>query len=357
MSRKVGRTIALLLALALVATACGDDDAEDATTAAPATTAAALETTETAAEVPNCLDTADLYALLGPESIGFDSWSDANDLAVELGAPNAPYPDMPLDVTAPGEESGTFDTFVEFLIDGVAGGEDFAETREADSVRPDYVASANDNVIIDGISSAPAGLGWVGYAFYVNNTDRVRALEVSAGGGPCVAPTPETIADGSYPFSRPLFIYVNLESAARPEVAAFVDFYLSEEGLASVEEKGYIRRADYSDATEAWGEARPDVDTSGELSGSVAISGSSTVEPISALNAEKFAGANPGVALSVEGPGTGDGAKLFCAGDIDIGDASRPYKDEEREQCAANGIEFLELTVAIDGLSVLTNLP
>lgn len=354
MFHKSGPVIAAVLALALVATACGDDDSSEdtgaSTTAAPPTTAAAFA-------VPDCLDMADLYALLGDESLGFDSWADANDLAAEIGAPNAPYPDMPLDITAPGEESGTFDTFVEFLIEGKAGGEDYEETRGVTNVRPDYVASANDNVIIDGISNAPAGLGWVGYSFYLNNQDKVRALAISVNGGSCVAPTPETIADGSYPLARPLFIYVSVSAATRPEVAAFVDFYLSDEGLASVEEQGYVALADYSEVISAWHAGRPDVDTSGELGGSVAVSGSSTVEPISGLNAEKFAAANPGVAISVEGPGTGDGFALFCKGETDISDASRPIKDKERDACAANGVEFIEIQVAIDGLSVLSNLP
>lgn len=350
MFRKLGRVVALVLAVALVAAACGDDDSGD-------TTVDSGDTTVAANRVPDCLDMADLYALLGDESIGFDSWSDANALAAEIGAPNAPYPDMPLDITAPGEESGTFDTFVEFLIEGKAGGEDYEETRGVSNVRPDYVASANDNVIIDGISNAPAGLGWVGYSFYLNNQDKVRALAISVNGGSCVAPTPATIADGSYPLARPLFIYVSVSAAARPEVAAFVDFYLSDEGLASVGEQGYVALADYSEIISAWLEGRPDVDTSGELGGSVAVSGSSTVEPISGLNAEKFAAANPGVAISVEGPGTGDGFALFCKGETDISDASRPIKDKERDACAANGIEFIEIQVAIDGLSVLSNLP
>lgn len=200
----------------------------------------------------SCLATSDLYALLGPESIGFDNWSDANDLAAELGAPHAPYPDAPLVITAPGEESGTFDTFVEFLIEGVAGGEDYEETRGADAVRPDYVASANDNTIIQGIAGTDTSLGWVGFAFFQNNMDRVKALEIDAGDG-CVEPTPRTIADGSYPFSRPLFIYVNAEAAAsKPEVAAYVDFYLSDEGLGSVGEANYIRLADYGPIRGKW---------------------------------------------------------------------------------------------------------
>ena len=200
----------------------------------------------------SCLDTADLYALVGSESIGFDSWADANALAAELGAPHAPYPDVPLEITAPGEESGTFDTFVEFLIGGVAGGDNYSDTRGADSVRPDYVASANDNVIIEGIAANPSSLGWVGYAFYVANQDRVKALAISAGDGKCVDPTPETIADGSYPFSRPLFIYVNAEAASRPEVAAFVDFYLSAAGLVSVTDAGYVSVADYAPTIGNW---------------------------------------------------------------------------------------------------------
>jgi phosphate transport system substrate-binding protein len=208
--------------------------------------------TSTENDAYTCLATSDLYALLGPESQGTQLWSDNNDLAAELGAPNAPYPDERLDITAPGEESGTFDTFVEFLIDGVAGGEEYAETRGAQSIRPDYVASANDNVIIEGVAGSPYSLGWVGYSFYLANQDRVKALEIDAGDG-CVTPNTATIASGEYPFSRPLFIYVNLEDAAtKPEVAAFVDFYLSEAGLESIDDAGYIRLADYTDTLVAW---------------------------------------------------------------------------------------------------------
>ncbi|MCJ7726838.1 MAG: substrate-binding domain-containing protein [Acidimicrobiia bacterium] len=343
MSRKFGPVIALVLAMALVTTACGGGGS-----------AATADGSAAAFAVPDCLDTADLYALLGDESLGFGSWADANELAAEVGAPHAPYPDMPLDITAPGEESGTFDTFVEFLIDGVAGGEDYAETRGVSNVRPDYVASANDNVIIDGVSNAPAGLGWVGYSFYLSNQDKVRALAISAGGGPCVAPTPETIADGSYPFSRPLFIYVSTASAARVEVAAFVDFYLSAEGLASVTEKGYVGLADYAPVIAAWEAHRPQVEIGGALGGSVTVTGSSTVEPISGANAEKFAAANPGVAISVEGPGTGDGFALFCRGQADISDASRPIEDDEVAACEDAGINFVELQIGLDGLSILT---
>jgi len=187
----------------------------------------------------SCLSFGDLYALLGPESQDFGNWSDADELADEIGADfgeiHAPYPDAQLDVTAPGEESGTFDSFVELVI------ADVAEAREQDeTTRPDYQASADDNVIVENIGGSPSSLGWVGFAFASENTDAVKSLEVDGGDG-CVAPTPETIASGEYPISRPLFIYVNAdEAAARPELAAFVDYYLSDEGIASVTEAAYV---------------------------------------------------------------------------------------------------------------------
>ena len=187
----------------------------------------------------DCLDFYDLYALLGPESEGFENWSDANELAAEAGAGHAPYPDVPLDVTAPGEESGTFDSFAEIVMEDIA----YEERKIKDDdpvIRPDYQASANDNVIIEGISGSDTSLGWVGYAFYQSNAETVKALPVADKGDDCVEPNPETISSGEYPIARDLYIYVKEESAARPEVQAFVDLYLSEAGIASVSEVGYV---------------------------------------------------------------------------------------------------------------------
>lgn len=181
-----------------------------------------------------CLTFGDLYALLGPESEGFDSWSDADGLAKEVGGTGG-FPSAPLSVTAPGEESGTYDSFIEIVL-----GDLIEERGQEEVTRPDYQASASDNVIIEGIAGSDTSLGWVGYAFYINNQDKVKALEADGGDG-CVAPTEETIADGSYPIARSLYIYVNIVAAAEnPAVAAYVDLYLSEEGLASVSEVGYV---------------------------------------------------------------------------------------------------------------------
>jgi phosphate transport system substrate-binding protein len=191
-----------------------------------------------------CLDFYDLYALLGPESEGFESWSDANDLAEEIGAAHAPYPDASLDITAPGEESGTYDSFAELVLEDIAYEE--RGIKEDDPViRPDYQASANDNVIIEGIAGSQSSLGWVGYAFASQNEDTVRKLPIAEKGEDCVEPTEETIRDGSYPIARDLFIYVNsAKLAENPALDAYVDFYLSEPGLASVSEVGYVDLAE-----------------------------------------------------------------------------------------------------------------
>ena len=187
-----------------------------------------------------CLGFHDLYALLGPESEGFDSWSDANDLGEEIGATHVPYPDASLDVTAPGEESGTFDSFAEIVMEDIAYEE--RKIPEDDPViRPDYQASPNDNVIIEGISGSPSSLGWVGYAFFVQNESVVKAIPIEDESGNCVEPTPETISAGEYPIARDLYIYVNKANLeGNDALHAYIDFYLSDEGLASVSETGYV---------------------------------------------------------------------------------------------------------------------
>ncbi|MFP5257085.1 MAG: substrate-binding domain-containing protein [Acidimicrobiia bacterium] len=205
--------------------------------------------TNEANDAVDCLSLADIYALTGPESQGFDSWSDAQDLATELGS-DTELPDAPLDIVGPGEESGTFASFVELVI------EEFNEDRGQDATtRPDYQSSADDNVIIQGIQGSDTSFGWVGFAF-ANETEGVKVLEVDGGDG-CVAPTPETIADNSYPVSRPLFIYVNKAKAEEnAALAAWVDYYLND-AISSVSEVGYVDlAAEDLDATKALWEAR-----------------------------------------------------------------------------------------------------
>ena len=91
------------------------------------------------------------------------------------------------------------------------------------------------------------------------------------------------------------------------------------------------------------------------LTGEIVISGSSTVEPISSIVADDFKAANPNVDYAVDGPGTGDGMALLCDGSIDIADASRAIEEEEAAVCEENGINFVELQIGIDGISVITS--
>jgi phosphate transport system substrate-binding protein len=213
--------------------------------------------TSPANEAVACLNFADLYALMGPESQGFDNWSDADSLAGELGGIGTPYPDAELTMVAPGEESGTYDSFLEIAF------EDLAEERGQDAVaRPDYQASANDNVIIEGISGSDTSLGWVGFAFYVQNTDVVKAIAVAEGNGSdCIDPSEETIASGTYPLARSLYIYVNRAKAEESEaLRTFVDLYVTDTGLVDiVSQVGYVNLPEDRRAATAstWEAERP----------------------------------------------------------------------------------------------------
>ena len=200
-----------------------------------------------------CLSFADLYALIGPESEGFANWSDGAEIASALGS-TTELPDAELALTGPGTESGTYDSFIELALSGIAEQRGLPEDQ-VETTRSDYDASPDDNVIIQNIEASDTSLGWVGFAFAEEAGDAVKELGVSAEpGGECVAPDAETIADGSYPLSRSLYIYVNTASAEENEaVSAYVDFYL--DGLTGfVEDTGYVALPDdqLTATTDAW---------------------------------------------------------------------------------------------------------
>ena len=106
--------------------------------------------------------------------------------------------------------------------------------------RADYVASEDDNVLVTGISGDKNSLGYFGYAYYIENKDKIKVVKIDGGGG-CIEPSLETVADGSYsPLARPVFIYANNDHISnRPEVAAFLEYYLTE-GSQYVTEVGYV---------------------------------------------------------------------------------------------------------------------
>lgn len=210
-----------------------------------------------AASSIDCLTTADLYAIFGPQSDGIDSTGDANALSKTVGGAGT-MPDQPLEITAPGEESGTYDAFITLAgIEDTALAQGVAEDKAA-ALRSDYQSSPNDNVIIQAMEGSPNGIGFVGFAFAQVAGDQIKEVAIDAGDG-CVAPNADTIADGSYPLSRSLYIYPNIDTARSDEaVKAFVDYYLTEDGLVeAVEQAGYIALpADRQEASRAaWSSA------------------------------------------------------------------------------------------------------
>lgn len=215
-----------------------------------------------------CVSFADLYALIGPEADGFDNWSDAQALATELGS-TTELPDAELTITAPGAESGTYDSFLEIVFADVSEARAEAGKITEDQVetsRNDYASQSDDSAIISAMEAEDTPLGWVGFAFAEEAGDQVKELAVSAEpGGDCVEPTSETIADGSYPISRSLYIYVNAAHAdENPAVAGYVDYYLSNDGIASVAEVGYVDLpSDQLEATRATWEAKTTGTTAG----------------------------------------------------------------------------------------------
>lgn len=196
-----------------------------------------------------CLSFADLYALVGPESEGFANWSDANELAAELGS-EGNLPDAELVISAPGTESGTYDSFIEIAIEGIA-----EERGSEATVRLDYSSAADDNVIIDTISSNDTSFGWVGFAF-ADQASGVRLIPISEEpGGDCIEANPDTIASNEYPISRDLFIYVNTAKAEEnPALADFVDYYMSYGLDTAVSEADYVALTDDSkgETRSAW---------------------------------------------------------------------------------------------------------
>jgi phosphate transport system substrate-binding protein len=168
-----------------------------------------------------CLTTAELKKIWDAGS-KVDNWKD-----VRSGFPN-----VPLKLFGPGTDSGTFDFFTE-KING--------KSRRS---RSDYLATENDNIIVQGVSGERGGLGYFGLSYYEENKKRLNLVKVDAGAG-CVAPSVRTVQAATYkPLSRPLFIYANRKSFQRPEVRSFIGFIFNNE-------KTIAKKADFVSLTKA----------------------------------------------------------------------------------------------------------
>ena len=161
-----------------------------------------------------CLTVEQLAAIWGPDS-KIDNWSEIPDLKESF--------DEELALFGPGTDSGTFDYFTESI-----NGEEGVTRKDYNNVGED------DNATVKGVEGSPGGMGYAGFSFYTENEGSLKALEVDNGKG-CVPPSVETAQDGSYaPLSRPLFMYPSEQALQKPEVKAFIAYYL--ENVNSVAE-------------------------------------------------------------------------------------------------------------------------
>jgi len=162
------------------------------------------------------LTVAELNAIWKPDS-EVTTWADVRE----------GWPAEEIRLYGPGTDSGTFDYFTK------------AVNGKEQASRPDFTASEDDNVLVQGISGDLYSLGYFGFAYYIENKDKLKIVPIDGGNGP-VEPTLETINSGTYaPLSRPVYIYINPASLDDPAVAAFVDFYLDNAGQLS-QEVGYV---------------------------------------------------------------------------------------------------------------------
>ena len=153
-----------------------------------------------------CLTVDQLGAIWGPDS-KISNWDEIPNLQESF--------DETLSLYGPGTDSGTFDYFTEQV-----NGEEGITRKDYNNVGED------DNATVKGVEGSPGGMGYAGFSYFTENEGSVSALEVDNGKG-CVAPSVETAQDGSYaPLSRPLFIYPSDAALKKPEVKAFIEYYL-----------------------------------------------------------------------------------------------------------------------------------
>jgi len=152
---------------------------------------------------------------------------------------NAQWPDAPMKLFGPGADSGTFDYFTEAVV------------GKSKSSRGDFTASEDDNVLVQGVARDVNGLGYFGFAYYVENKDKLKAVPIVNEKGQAVLPSIEAVIAGTYsPLARPIFIYVNAKSLGKPEVKEFVQYYMMH-GATLAKEVKYVPLPDSAYKT-AW---------------------------------------------------------------------------------------------------------
>ena len=269
---------------------------------------------------------------------------------------------------SPGTDSGTFDYFVEAVMDPA-----YVVDKEADAGKGEAALleaqnlqlSEDDNVLVQGVEGSPYAIGYFGYAYFNENQGNLTAVSVDS-----VAPTAETAEDGSYPLSRPLFIYSDAAiMQSKPQVASYVSFFLSRVGEV-IADVGYFpvsgttldaSKQAYLDALSATVELSapmiilPEVDPA-TVAGDLTSAGSSTVFPLAEAIQTLFESEGYTGVHTIASVGTGGGFERFCkTGETDIANASRAIKDSEVESCTAINRTPIGFQIGIDALAVVVS--
>lgn len=224
---------------------------------------------------------------------------------------------------------------------------------------PNVVSSEDDNELAAGIIGNPYAIGFFGYAYLQENQDQLKALAVNG-----VMPTVETVEQGEYLLSRPLFIYTTAQiMQARPQVADFINFYLTHVNQ-EIEDVGYFpsSAATLSEARTAWLEANGlaaaelPAPQPAASSGEITLAGSSTVFPVSNRIANLYQTAGYAGEIHSETVGSTAGFRRFCVdGDVDIANASRAIKRIEVEACRKIKREPLAFRIGTDAIAVIVS--
>ena len=295
-------------------------------------------------------------------SAEYTNWADVNPA----------WPAEPIKRFSPGTDSGTFDYFVEAVMNPA-----YVKDAEADEGKGEEAIlnaanlqlSEDDNVLVQGVAGDKNAIGYFGFAYFEENADKIRDLAIEN-----VAPSAETVNAGEYPLARPLFIYSDAAvMTSKPQVADFINYFLTfvDEEVLSV---GYFPAAPEAldQAKANWLQAMgmeaaaaesaaaattqlPEVNALA-VSGDIIAAGSSTVYPLAERMAERFVSDGYAGNITIDSVGTGGGFERFCkAGETDIANASRPIKDSEIESCTAIGRTPVEFRVGTDALAVVVN--
>ena len=280
--------------------------------------------------------------------------------AVNWSDVRAEWPNEPIQRFIPGTDSGTFDTFVELVLD---------EDETGILAAPNTQLSEDDNVLVQGIQGSPFAIGFFGFAYVSENPGVVRAVAVDG-----VEPNEETAENGEYLLARPLYIYSDATIInEKPQVAAFINFFIAnvndfigEVGYFPASQATLDRSANRLLVAQGLAEPMEDDMMDEEaielpavdvlaVEGDIVAAGSSTVFPLEERMVEAFTEAGYTGQITVDSIGSGAGFERFCvSGETDISNASRQIRDSEIESCGQldPAREPIEFVVGIDALAV-----